>query len=129
MLPCPSSRTRWTRSPRYTPTWTVARLTAGCAPGRWPCRGWSAWSAPWGNPGSGAFDNATRRGSRRRRDKSNKDDHEPGGSGSGRYAYEGMDRVLNENARLDILTSLMTHPKGLPFGELKALCSLTVGNL
>jgi predicted ArsR family transcriptional regulator len=28
-----------------------------------------------------------------------------------------------------VLTSLITHPKGLPFGELKQLCGLTDGNL
>jgi len=28
-----------------------------------------------------------------------------------------------------VLTSLLTHPKGLTFGELKQLCALTDGNL
>ena len=50
-------------------------------------------------------------------------------SDAGRFAYEGLDRVLHEKARLGILTSLMTHPEGLLFGELKELCSLTDGNL
>lgn len=47
----------------------------------------------------------------------------------GRYAYEGLDRVIHERARLSVLTSLITHPKGLTFGELKQLCALTDGNL
>jgi len=45
------------------------------------------------------------------------------------YAYEGLDRVIHEKARLGLLTSLMTHPKGLAFAELKQLCGLTDGNL
>jgi DNA-binding transcriptional ArsR family regulator len=48
---------------------------------------------------------------------------------SGRFAYEGLERALHEKARLGMLTSLMTHPEGLLFGELKELCSLTDGNL
>ena len=47
----------------------------------------------------------------------------------GRFAYEGLDRVIHERARLSILTSLVTHPKGLPFNDLKGMCSLTDGNL
>jgi DNA-binding MarR family transcriptional regulator len=47
----------------------------------------------------------------------------------GRFAYEGLDQLLHEKARLGILTSLMTRPEGLLFGELKQLCSLTDGNL
>jgi len=50
-------------------------------------------------------------------------------AGPGRYAYEGLDRVMHEKARLGILTSLITRPEGLLFGELKQLCSLTDGNL
>src|SRR5262249_41832545 len=49
--------------------------------------------------------------------------------GKGRFAYEGLDRVIHERARLSVLTSLITHPKGLTFGELKQLCALTDGNL
>jgi DNA-binding transcriptional ArsR family regulator len=45
------------------------------------------------------------------------------------FAYEGLDRVIHERARLGILTSLITHPKGLSFGDLKQLCALTDGNL
>jgi len=47
----------------------------------------------------------------------------------GRFAYEGLDRVIHERARLSILTSLLTNPKGLAFNDLKQLCSLTDGNL
>lgn len=46
-----------------------------------------------------------------------------------RFAYDGLDRVIHERARLSLLTSLITHSKGLPFGELKQLCGLTDGNL
>ena len=46
-----------------------------------------------------------------------------------RYSYDGLDRVIHEKARLSILTSLMTHPNGLAFSELKRLCGLTDGNL
>jgi DNA-binding HxlR family transcriptional regulator len=48
---------------------------------------------------------------------------------AGRYAYEGLDRVLHEKARLGIMTSLVTRPAGLSFNELKQLCALTDGNL
>ena len=47
----------------------------------------------------------------------------------GRFAYDGLDRVMHEKARLGILTSLVTHPDGLLFNDLKDLCSLTDGNL
>ena len=50
--------------------------------------------------------------------------HEPG-----RFAYEGLDRLIHEKARLSILSSLASHPEGLVFGDLKALCALTDGNL
>jgi DNA-binding MarR family transcriptional regulator len=49
--------------------------------------------------------------------------------GSGRFAYEGLDRVIHERARLSILTSLASQPKGLGFADLKRLCQLTDGNL
>ena len=49
--------------------------------------------------------------------------------GAGRFAYEGLDRVIHERARLSILTSLAGQPKGLAFGDLKHLCRLTDGNL
>ena len=47
----------------------------------------------------------------------------------GRFAYEGLDRVIHEKARLSIVTSLATHPGGLIFNDLKDLCALTDGNL
>ena len=47
----------------------------------------------------------------------------------GRFAYEGLDRVLHEKARLGIMTSLVTRPDGLLFGDLKRMCALTDGNL
>jgi DNA-binding transcriptional ArsR family regulator len=50
-------------------------------------------------------------------------------SNEGRFAYEGLDRVIHERARLSILTSLVTNPKGVTFNDLKQLCSLTDGNL
>lgn len=51
------------------------------------------------------------------------------GDSTGRFAYDGLDRVLHEKARLGILTSLVAHPDGLKFGELRSLCTLTDGNL
>jgi DNA-binding MarR family transcriptional regulator len=50
-------------------------------------------------------------------------------SREGRFAYEGLDRVIHERARLGVLTSLIANPKGLIFNDLKQLCSLTDGNL
>ena len=49
--------------------------------------------------------------------------------GAGRFAYEGLDRVIHEKARLSILSSLASHADGLVFGDLKSLCALTDGNL
>jgi DNA-binding MarR family transcriptional regulator len=48
---------------------------------------------------------------------------------SGRFAYEGLERLIHEKARLGIMTSLAAHPKGLLFTDLKELCALTDGNL
>jgi DNA-binding MarR family transcriptional regulator len=48
---------------------------------------------------------------------------------SGRFAYDGLERVVHEKARLSILTSLVAHPRGLVFADLKELCALTDGNL
>src|SRR6202521_1598506 len=45
------------------------------------------------------------------------------------FAYSGLDRVMHEKARLGLLTSLMSHPKGLAFADLRQLCGLTDGNL
>ena len=50
-------------------------------------------------------------------------------SSEGRFAYEGLDRTIHERARLSVLTSLITNPKGLTFNDLKELCALTDGNL
>ena len=50
-------------------------------------------------------------------------------AGSGRFAYEGLERVLHEKARLSILSSLASHADGVVFNDLKALCTLTDGNL
>ena len=51
------------------------------------------------------------------------------GDSPGRFAYEGLDRVIHEKARLGIIASLATHPDGLLFNDLKELCALTDGNL
>jgi DNA-binding MarR family transcriptional regulator len=48
---------------------------------------------------------------------------------NGRYAYDGLDRILHEKARLGLLTCLASHPEGLLFNDLKELCNLTDGNL
>ena len=53
----------------------------------------------------------------------------PTGREAGRYAYDGLQRLLHERARLSILASLAAHPQGLVFNDLKSLCSLTDGNL
>ena len=47
----------------------------------------------------------------------------------GRFAYQGLERVIHEKARLSIMSSLAAHPDGLLFNDLKDLCSLTDGNL
>ena len=47
----------------------------------------------------------------------------------GQFAFEGLERVLHEKARLGILSSLVANPEGLVFAELKELCHLTDGNL
>ena len=46
-----------------------------------------------------------------------------------RFAFDGLDRLIHERARLSVLTSLMAHPTGLPFSDIKELCGLTDGNL
>ena len=51
------------------------------------------------------------------------------GAGTGRFSYEGLDRVMHEKARLGILASLAANPDGLLFNDLKQLCALTDGNL
>jgi len=46
-----------------------------------------------------------------------------------RFAYDGLDRLIHERARLGLLSSLIANPKGLRFADLKQLCALTDGNL
>ncbi len=72
-----------------------------------------------------------------------KDKPQPGSSGkdpgaapstdapasTGRFAYDGLERVIHEKARLGIMASLAANPRGLLFNDLKELCSLTDGNL
>ncbi len=50
-------------------------------------------------------------------------------SSSGRFAYDGLNRVMHEKARLGLMTCLAGAPEGLTFNELKRLCVLTDGNL
>lgn len=50
-------------------------------------------------------------------------------SETGRFSYEGLDRVMHEKARLGILSSLAANEAGLLFTDLKQLCALTDGNL
>jgi DNA-binding HxlR family transcriptional regulator len=45
------------------------------------------------------------------------------------FAYEGLDRIFHERARLGIVTSLAGRPDGVAFSDLKRLCGLTDGNL
>ncbi|WP_062218687.1 winged helix-turn-helix domain-containing protein [Aureimonas sp. D3] len=53
----------------------------------------------------------------------------PGSETSAPFAYDGLDRVIHEKARLGVMTSLAGQPKGLGFADLKRLCGLTDGNL
>ena len=45
------------------------------------------------------------------------------------FAYQGLDRIFHEKARLGIVSSLAGHADGLGFSDLKSLCGLTDGNL
>lgn len=45
------------------------------------------------------------------------------------FAYDELDRVFHERARLGIVTALISHPNGLAFAALKELCNLSDGNL
>src|ERR1700739_4686005 len=45
------------------------------------------------------------------------------------FSYDGLDRVIHEKARLWLLTSLVTHPEGVSFGDLKQLWAVPHGNL
>lgn len=49
--------------------------------------------------------------------------------GTGRFSYDGLDRVMHEKARLGILACLAGNAAGLLFNDLKQMCSLTDGNL
>jgi len=53
----------------------------------------------------------------------------PSDDAAGRFAFDGLDRVLHEKARLGILASLLAHRDGVTFTDLKELCALTDGNL
>ena len=53
----------------------------------------------------------------------------PKSDGAAPFAYDGLDRIIHEKARLGVLASLIAHPKGLAFADLKSLCGLTDGNL
>jgi DNA-binding MarR family transcriptional regulator len=67
--------------------------------------------------------------SRNKKNDSQSNETQPAAAESGRFAYEGLERVIHEKARLSIMSSLATHPDGLLFNDLKDLCSLTDGNL
>ena len=56
------------------------------------------------------------------------DKHDQNGK-HGAFAYEGLDRIIHERARLAILSSLASSENGLTFNDLKDLCALTDGNL
>ena len=56
-------------------------------------------------------------------------DRKPAPPRNRRFAYEGLDRLIHERARLGVLSSLIANPKGLRFSDLKQLCALTDGNL
>ena len=60
---------------------------------------------------------------------SNKQSKSSDSKEAGRFAYEGLERLLHERSRLGILSSLAAHSDGVTFNDLKALCSLTDGNL
>jgi DNA-binding transcriptional ArsR family regulator len=45
------------------------------------------------------------------------------------YAYDGLDRMFHEKARLGIVSLLAGREDGMGFTDLKALCGLTDGNL
>jgi DNA-binding transcriptional ArsR family regulator len=47
----------------------------------------------------------------------------------GQFAYPEIDDLFHSPTRLRIATALRVHSRGLTFGELKELCSLTDGNL
>ena len=55
--------------------------------------------------------------------------HKTGEDRLGRCAFDGLDRVLHERARLGVLTSLAAQPAGVVFSDLNLLCALTESNL
>lgn len=55
--------------------------------------------------------------------------NDPSEKSPGRFAYQGLERVIHEKSRLSILSSLACHPEGLLFNDLKRVCALTDGNL
>src|SRR5437762_13841745 len=63
------------------------------------------------------------------RKQNNPQQGQSGEGSSGRFAYEGLERVIHEKARLSIMSSLAAHPEGVLFNDLKDLCKLTDGNL
>jgi DNA-binding MarR family transcriptional regulator len=65
----------------------------------------------------------------RKKNDSQPDDIPSANAETGRFAYDGLERVIHEKARLSIMSSLATHPEGLLFNDLKGLCALTDGNL
>ena len=62
-------------------------------------------------------------------DRSTMDRKETNSNTAGRFAYDGLERVLHEKARLGIISCLAANTRTLTFTELKELCSLTDGNL
>jgi DNA-binding MarR family transcriptional regulator len=66
---------------------------------------------------------------RKKTDQANSSSQTEAHAPTGRFAYEGLERVIHEKARLGIMTSLLAQPTGVLFGDLKELCSLTDGNL
>jgi DNA-binding MarR family transcriptional regulator len=64
-----------------------------------------------------------------RRERGNGAEGPDDGKQTGRFAYDGLARVIHERSRLSILSSLASNPEGLLFNDLKALCNLTDGNL
>lgn len=55
--------------------------------------------------------------------------HTRSAEGEAQFAYQGLDRLIHEHARLSVLTALITNNPGLSFNELKKMCQLTDGNL
>jgi len=76
----------------------------------------------WANVGSLGFVLVTGAWGMNRNDESKSSKPAP-------FAYDGLERIFHEKARLGIVTCLVRHPDGLVFPELKTLCDLTDGNL